>query len=102
MYMIAHQAECVNGVAEALHPFLEKQVEAVTVLVIKEDVLFAVAAEDDVIKGAGVVNAWFASHVLPPEYPGVIVVDFFQKLFEIPGRIEIDVIVPPRIPVRPV
>jgi len=48
------------------------------------------------------VNAGFASHALPPEYPGVIVVDFFQKLFEIPGRIEIYVTVPPRIPVRPV
>jgi hypothetical protein len=71
----------VNAVAEALHTFLEKQVETVTVIVLEINVLFAVTAEDDVIKSARKVDARFASHILPPEYSCWIVVDFLQKLF---------------------
>ena len=60
--MVGHQAEGVHLVAIALDPLLEQEIEPIAVLVLEEDVLPAVASENHVVDGTGVMDAWFAGH----------------------------------------
>jgi hypothetical protein len=60
MLMVDHGAEGVNPVAEATGPFLQEKQGPVAIGVRQKDVLSAVAAEDDVIKAAGKMEAGFA------------------------------------------
>ncbi len=46
--MIAHQAKCQNSVAELFDPLLQKQIEFCPILLCKENILAAVAPEDNV------------------------------------------------------
>lgn len=60
--MIGHETEGVNAVAKPTNPFLEKEVETVTVIFSEENGLTAVTPENDVVKSTGEMDAWFACH----------------------------------------
>jgi len=60
--VVGHEAKGVDTVAEPAGPFLNQQIEPVTVGVGEENGLTAVATENDVIKSAGDMDAWFACH----------------------------------------
>ena len=60
--VVCHQAVRMDAVAEFLDPLLEEEVKPVPVAILKEDVLFGVSAQDDVVEGAGKVYALFAGH----------------------------------------
>jgi hypothetical protein len=52
----------MDAVAKALDSFLDQKVEAHATLIIKENGLAAIAAQDDVIERPGIVNSWLTSH----------------------------------------
>jgi hypothetical protein len=52
----------MDAVAKALDSFLDQKVEARAILIIKENGLAAIAAQDDVIERPGIVNSWLTSH----------------------------------------
>jgi hypothetical protein len=60
--MVGHQAKAMDTVSEAFNSFLEEQVEAGAILVIKENRLTIIATEDNVIQCSGIDNSWFSSH----------------------------------------
>jgi hypothetical protein len=60
--VIGHQAECVDAAVERLHRSLQKGVETGAVAISEEYRLAGVAAQDDVINGAGLMDAGFAWH----------------------------------------
>lgn len=62
MHVVAHQAECMDTVAEPHHAFSEQAIETVPIADGKEDVLTGVAAQDDVIQAARDMEAGFPSH----------------------------------------
>ncbi len=62
MKVIAHQAEGMNAVAESLNARLQQKEKAGSIRLVEENVLAAVAAEDDVVDGAGKVKAGFTGH----------------------------------------
>ena len=60
--VVCHQAVRMDAVAEFLDSFLEKEVKPEPVAILKENILFGVSAQDDVVEGAGKVYALFAGH----------------------------------------
>jgi hypothetical protein len=52
----------MDAVTKALDSFLDQKVEARAILIIKENGLAAIAAQDDVIERPGIVNSWLTSH----------------------------------------
>jgi hypothetical protein len=64
MDMITHQAKGIDAVSESLDPLLDQKEESSAILVIEENALPAVAAQDDVVERPRVVNPWFASHAI--------------------------------------
>ncbi len=62
MNVVGHQAECVDTAAERIYRALQKQVKTGAVVVIKEDGLSCVAAQDNVVNSAGIMDARFACH----------------------------------------
>jgi hypothetical protein len=66
--MIGHQAKAMDTVSEAFNSFLEEEIKAGAILVIKENRLAIIAREDNVIQCSGVGNCWFSSHEI--ELPG--------------------------------
>lgn len=70
MNVIRHQAEGVHLVPVPRDPLLKQEVEAITVLVLEEDVLSAVSTEDHVVDGTGIVDAGLPGHVLSLHHIG--------------------------------
>lgn len=62
MDMICHQAETMYATAELFHCILENEIQPVPVPIIEEYGISSIAAKDDVIDGAGIVDAGFACH----------------------------------------
>jgi len=62
MYVVGHEVKGVDTVAKPAGSFLKQQIEPVTVGGGEEDGLTAVATENDVIKSAGNMDAWFTCH----------------------------------------
>lgn len=62
MDMVGHETESVNPVAVPVGSLLEQETEAISVIILEEDRLTAVATEDYVIQSAGKMNAWFTGH----------------------------------------
>jgi hypothetical protein len=52
----------MDSAAELLDGVLEDQVEAIPVAIVEEDRVAGVAAEDDVVDGAGIMDAGFTGH----------------------------------------
>ena len=48
--------------AKALGPLLEQKIEAIAILTLEEDVLFAVTTKDHMVEGIGRMYAGFAVH----------------------------------------
>lgn len=63
MDMICHETKGVNTKPEPAYALLQKEIEAIPVVVAKEYGLTAVATKHDVIKSAGKMDARFACHV---------------------------------------
>jgi hypothetical protein len=61
--MVGHETESVNAVPKTTNPFLKQEVETVSVAFSDKNGLTAVTPENDVVKSAGEMDAWFASHV---------------------------------------
>ena len=53
MNVVAHQAKPMDAVAEALDTFAQQCIEALTILVVEENVALFVAAPDDVVEPTG-------------------------------------------------
>ena len=62
MHVVAHQAESMHAVAETADAFIEQAIERQAVFVLEEEILAVVAAQDDMIKSTGQVQAWLAGH----------------------------------------
>jgi hypothetical protein len=58
--VIGHKAEGVDAAVERLHRPLQKEVETGAVAISEEYRLAGVAAQDDVVNGAGIMDAGFA------------------------------------------
>lgn len=54
--MVGHEAEGVHSIVETVSPFLQKEIEAIAVLVGKKDRLASVAAENDVVESTGAIE----------------------------------------------
>ena len=63
MNMVRHETESQYPVTVPFNTLLQKKVEPVSVLVVKEYVLSAVATKDYMIKCTGIMYAWFTCHV---------------------------------------
>ena len=64
MDVICHAAERVNTAAEFFDAFLQEQVEPIPIRVFEEDRLSGVTTKDDMIDGAGEMDAGFTRHGL--------------------------------------
>jgi hypothetical protein len=62
MNMVHHEAIGMDSMAETLDSFLKKEIEAGAVFVGKKDILPGIAPQDDMIEGAGKMEAGFACH----------------------------------------
>ena len=60
--MGCHQTIGMNTGLEACNAFLKQQEKARLVCGIEEDVLAAIAAQNNVMNGAGIMKSWFAWH----------------------------------------
>jgi len=60
--VIGHQAEAVDAAAEFLCSLLQEQVEAVAVPVFEKDRIAGIAAKNDMIHGAWIVDAGLTWH----------------------------------------
>ncbi len=62
MDMVRHQAKAVYTVAKALDSLLDEEIKAVSVFIVKENLLPGVAAEYDVVTCTRVMETGFAWH----------------------------------------
>ena len=62
MYMVCHQAVRMNTEAEFFDGFLQEKEKTIPVAILEENVLPGIPAQDDMIKGTGVMNALLAGH----------------------------------------
>jgi hypothetical protein len=62
MDMVGHAAEGMNAEIEPLHSFLKQKIEATAIGLIEKDGIAGVAAQDHMVKGAGVMDSRFAGH----------------------------------------
>jgi hypothetical protein len=66
--VIRHQAKRMNTITVPLDPFLEQQVEAISVGIIIKDVLPGVSTQYHMVECSRKMNSWFSGHgmILPP------------------------------------
>jgi len=62
MNVVAHQTERMDAVTEPAGPFLEKEKQAVAVVIAEEDRLPAIAAKDDMVESAWDMDTRFSGH----------------------------------------
>jgi hypothetical protein len=60
--VVRHAAKAVNAAIELLDGILQNQIKPVPVTVFKEDRISCVAAKNDMVDSAGIVDAWFSWH----------------------------------------
>ena len=60
--MVGHQAECMDAMAEPHGALLQQKVEPAAIRRIGEDNLPVIAAENDMIEGAGEMDSGFSGH----------------------------------------
>jgi len=63
-----HEAEGMDAMPVTCSSFLQKQIEAITVGIFKEDVLAAVAAQHHVVHSSRIVDSWFSCHTPDKTY----------------------------------
>jgi hypothetical protein len=60
--VVGHEAKAVDAATETLHSILKKQVESVPVPFIEENRISGIAAKDNMVDSAGIMNAGFTRH----------------------------------------
>jgi hypothetical protein len=60
--VICHEAEGHYSMPEAFNSFLKEEVEAVTVLILEENILSAIPTENHMVQGTWVMYSWFPWH----------------------------------------
>jgi hypothetical protein len=60
--MVCHQTKGENTVAVPFDTFLDEKEKPATVFGVKENVLTAIAAKDDMVQRTGIVKAGFTGH----------------------------------------
>jgi hypothetical protein len=60
--MVSHQTKGVDLASELLSGVLEDKIKPVPVAVVKKDRISGIATENDVVNGAGKMDAGFTSH----------------------------------------
>jgi len=60
--MVGHKAIPMHTESEALHTVPQKREETKPVIRIEKDILSGIAAQHDMVDGAGAMQSWFAWH----------------------------------------
>jgi len=60
--VVCNEAEAVDAAVELLNGILQNQIKPVPVSIFKEDRFSCVAAKNDMVDSAGIVDAWFSCH----------------------------------------